>query len=123
MSDASLYLNEITKNKLRLHDGISLSGAISKSVDRLNFIVSSEEKYLKDLFSEMEWKILREISKGTKFEPASLIPGIFLGIVNITPESIFTKHGVSRRILNSKLTGLSISQDFSLVDLLERSRP
>jgi hypothetical protein len=115
----SIYLTDELRAKLRLDAGRGISEAIHMAVDRYQEIVGSERRRLEALFTPEEWNAMRSACNGTMWVPAAAIRGGVLANIEDTYEAEVAEYGAERGALIEKLRGLTVAQQFALVEMLE----
>lgn len=115
----SVYLTEELENKLNLNRFRGLSEAIHCAVDRYQEIIGTERRKVEAMFSEGEWNTMRNACNGTVWVPAGIIRGGVLANIEDSLDEEIEAYGADRRELEEKLRGLSVIQQFALVELIE----
>lgn len=119
MGKTSFYLSKELEQKLRIGPERGLSMAANRAIDRYYVMCNAERKKLETLFTEGEWYMMRNACNGTIWEPAETIRGGVLANCQDDIDANYEYYGADRKALGKKLIGLTISQQFALVELLE----
>jgi len=97
----------------------SLPEVIRESLARYFTLLSHERRMLKPKFSPGELSLLADICNGTMF-PDNMIPLGLLADAEDAEQEYYSKWGVDRAGLLSKLRALTPCQEAALVDAVER---
>ena len=119
MPKTSFYVSESLKGKLRLGPDRGLSMAANRAIDRYYAMVDAERKRLGEIFSEGEWNAMRNAANGTIWEPAEIIRNGMLAEIQDSLDSELELYGVDRKTIEKKILGLTISQQYALVEMIE----
>lgn len=115
---SSIYLSDEIKGKLRVPPR-GQSAAVSLTIDRYYSLLEPARKRLEALFDEGEWNAMRNACNGTMWTPAATIRGGVLANVQDSLDEEITEYGANRATLEGKLAGLTIVEQFALVEMLE----
>ena len=115
----SIYLTDELSSKLRLDEKRGLSVALNETIDRYDEIINSEKKRAESIFSESEWDAMRNACNGTIWQPAAIIRGGVLANVEDSLDEEIEYFAADRSDLESKLRGLTVTQQFAVVELIE----
>lgn len=116
----SIYLSDSLSEKLGCNSTVKPTKAVSNLINRHYLVYSIERETLKKFFSEDELDFLSFICTGVIWEPAEKIRDGVLHQVQDCSDIIFEQKKHSRLELEEKLRSLSVSQQYTLVELLER---
>lgn len=119
MPKTSFYVSEVLKERLRLGPDRGLSMAANRAVDRYYAMVDAERKRLGEIFSEGEWNAMRNAASGTIWEPAEIIRNGMLAEIQDSLDEELEMYGADRKTLEKKILGLTISQQYALVEMIE----
>jgi hypothetical protein len=119
----SLYISEeLDKILPRYIDCYgSLSGAINGALLSLDAMYRIERRHLKNLFTEGEIKLMLNDALNTAYVP-QFIQGAVLADTEDEIDATFENYGVNRTVILDKLRGLTLSQQYALVDWLMELR-
>jgi hypothetical protein len=95
--------------------------AITATIKSLDEMFRIEHRMLKQLFTTGEMSLMLNKSKSKTYKP-ELIPNIVLYDTEDEIDAKFEFYGVSRDELVGKLKGLTLSQQYALVDWLVEQR-
>lgn len=104
--EAVAFLGEIT------------SRSVNRAIDRYRELIGRIK--LDRLFSDHELDILRDISRGTIFEPAGMIRGALAADFADSDYLLEENAGEAEQVLLKKLRSLSFVEEMATVELLER---
>ena len=94
--------------------------AVSTMVNRHLIIYSAEKASLKKIFTEEELNSLSMICRGVIWEPAEKIRDGVLHQIQDCSDSMLDQYNLRRAEIENKLHSLTVSQQYTLVELLER---
>ena len=114
---SSIYLSDSLRAKLRCPPR-GQSRAVSETVDRYYTLIEPERKRLGSLFAEGEWNAMRNACNGTIWTGATIRGGVLLNIQDSLNAEL-EQYGADRAALEGKLAGLSVAQQFALVEELD----
>ena len=115
----SFYMNDELEGVLDkyIRKYSSLAGTITTLIYSIDTLYRIERRELKNIFTEGETKLMVTNAMSTIYNPQH-IEGAILGQVKDTEKSLFECFGVDRKSLLSKLSSLTASQQYALVDLI-----
>lgn len=116
----SIYLSDSFSEKLGCNSTVKPSKALSTLVNRHYQVYTAEKERLRNIFTEDELESLSSICEGVIWEPAEKIRDGVLHQVQDCSDYIFNQNNLSKTDLETKLRSLSVSQQYTLVELLER---
>lgn len=119
MPKTSFYLSKKLEAKLRLSEERGLSMAANRAIDRYYAMIHSERPKLTAIFTEGEWNAMRNATNGTIWEPAEIIRNGMLAEIQDSLDEELALYKADRKMLEKKILSLCVSQQFSLVDMLE----
>jgi hypothetical protein len=115
---SSIYLSDEIKAKLRVPPR-GPSAAVSATIDRYTALLAPERKRLESLFTQGEWNAMRNACNGTIWSPSETIRGGVLADIQDSLDEELEAYGAARAELEGKLSGLSVLQQYALVEMIE----
>ena len=99
----------------------SVSGAVNFIILSMDTIYRRERRILRELFTQQEISLMLNNALSTAYNPQHITDAV-LHDTEDEIDATFDYYGVSRKILVEKLKGLTISQQYALVDWLMEMR-
>jgi hypothetical protein len=122
-SKTSIYIPDEVKPLLQKYVDRhgSLRAAIINSVQSIDTMYKIERRALRELFNQAEVDLMLNNALSTHYIPQA-VPGVVLADTEDEDNAVFALYGVDRATILDKLRGLSVSQQFALVDWLMELR-
>jgi hypothetical protein len=98
-----------------------MTRAITVMMEALDEMYRIERRVLRELFSQGEFDLMLNNALSTVYEPRHIVGAVIADTQDNT-EELFELYGVSREELLNKLRGLTVSQQYALVDWLMEKR-
>jgi hypothetical protein len=115
----SFYISDEIRKKLRLTPERGLGRAVSQTIDRYHAIIHAESERLTEIFTKDEWETIRGACAYSNWATAGLIRNGVLAEVQDMPDSKLGGDKADRKTLEKKLGGLTVTQQFALVEMIE----
>lgn len=116
----SIYLSDSFSEKLGCNSTVKPSKALSTLVNRHYQVYTAEKERLRNIFTEDELESLSSICEGVIWEPAEKIRDGVLHQFQDCSDLIVKQYNLCRSEIEDKLQSLTVSQQYTLVELLER---
>lgn len=117
----SIYIGNELMDKLGLYPYGNKTplNAIHTTIDRYSYLISCERTYIRKLFTEQEWELMRAVCSGVSFTSADKVPGAVLRCIYDAHDIEFKLLKVDKLKLCEKFNLLTMVQQFVIVEEIE----
>lgn len=116
----SIYLSDTLSEKLGCNPIVKPTKAVATLINRHYLVFIAEKENLKKIFTKEDLAVLSSLCEGVNWDPPEKIRDGVLHQVQDCSDYIFNQNNLSKTDLETKLRSLSVSQQYTLVELLER---